>query len=159
MDLSSVNWKSAELVRRFMSNVQRTKTCWIWTGGLSDKGYGWFYVKNGKVKAHRASYLIHNDITDLGSWHVLHKCDNPACIRPTHIYLGTNADNCLDKARRGRHHNSKLRAEDYRSIYKDTRTLEAIAEDYGVHATLISQIKRGLVGRWAIKARSLKRIP
>lgn len=134
---------------RFWSKVRKTRDCWEWAGELNNKGYGIFYLLGVKHKAHRMSYMIEHHITDLGDKHILHRCDNTWCVNPAHLFEGNNQINSLDKAKKGRHPNSVLDENDYRDIITDSRTQAEIAKDYGVHFTLISQIKRGLIGRWA----------
>lgn len=88
---------------RFWAKVQKTPTCWIWTAHRDYKGYGQFRSKHigGFWFAHRLSWIInHGEIMD-DSW-VLHKCDNPACVNPDHLYLGTSDDNIADMIIRGR---------------------------------------------------------
>lgn len=79
--------------------------CWEWTGSSHCKGYGQF--RNGKmVKAHVFSYELHHGPIPLNSnkrgLYVLHHCDNPRCVRPDHLFLGTAYDNLLDAAQKGR---------------------------------------------------------
>lgn len=80
--------------------------CWIWTGSKRNKGYGAFVFSSGSEvvqgRAHRYSWQIHNGpIPDALS--VLHKCDNPPCVNPDHLFLGTIADNNRDILEKGRH--------------------------------------------------------
>lgn len=91
-------------VVRFWSKVQRSDTCWEWTASISGSGYGLFSIRHRSAtpaKAHRVSYEIHNGPIP-GNMHVLHTCDNRSCVRPDHLYLGTNADNVRDRVTRGR---------------------------------------------------------
>jgi hypothetical protein len=90
---------------RFYQKVEQppySAACWIWLAAKSPQGYGHFFF-NGRVdKAHRASWEIHNGaIPD--DLMVLHKCDNPRCVNPEHLFLGTHQDNADDKMRKGRH--------------------------------------------------------
>jgi hypothetical protein len=81
--------------------------CWIWTGKLTFKGYGSIYPgadfipPRRTIATHRASWLLHYGEIPIGLW-ILHHCDNPPCIRPTHLFLGTAADNTRDMLAKGR---------------------------------------------------------
>ncbi len=88
---------------RFERYVKRTDTCWLWTGAHNNAGYGQFYVRarRGSVLAHRWSYEHHNGPIDDGLF-VMHSCDNPPCVNPDHLGLGTNQDNIDDKTAKGR---------------------------------------------------------
>lgn len=90
------------LVERFWEKVEKTDSCWVWTG--SKDRYGWFRVGSKMTKAHRFSYIIHKGEIPLGMC-VLHKCDNPPCVNPTHLYIGTMADNNRDMISKKRFHN------------------------------------------------------
>ena len=129
--------------------------CWIWTGSLGSTGYGAFGAQGKTRKAHRVSWEIHNgEIPKHDSSHgmcVCHKCDNPRCVNPSHLFLGTNTDNVRDMVRKGRHvppigefgGASKLTEADVRAIRNDARTTRKIAEDYPVSKSQIHSIKSG----------------
>lgn len=89
-------WYSPE--RRFWENVEFTETCWIWHGSLGRKDYGRIKVYGKAMSAHRYAWeLLKGRILD-GLW-VLHNCpggDNPRCVNPGHLYLGTFLDNIKD---------------------------------------------------------------
>lgn len=95
----------AALIYRFYGyiSVQLTGTqCWLWRGAKSRGDYGVFNV-NGKLKrTHRLSYEIHNGPIRDGL-HCLHTCDEPCCVNPNHLFLGTNQDNVTDMVRKHRH--------------------------------------------------------
>jgi hypothetical protein len=88
---------------RFWRSVAKTQEgCWEWQGRRGAKGYGVFVWDTGKpVLAHRASYTIARGSIPAGLF-VCHHCDNPKCVRPDHLFVGTNADNMKDGYTKGR---------------------------------------------------------
>lgn len=79
--------------------------CWIWTGATIPQGYGCLRRFKKTLKAHRVSFELFKGKISSGL-HVCHRCDNPSCVNPEHLFLGTNVDNMNDKKAKGRHYNT-----------------------------------------------------
>jgi hypothetical protein len=87
---------------RFWSFVVPVGDCWEWTGAISPQGYGRFGWAMSDVRmAHRVAWALTNGPIP-ADMHVLHRCDNRPCVRPSHLFLGTNRDNVDDKMAKGR---------------------------------------------------------
>lgn len=134
---------------RFWKHVKKTRTCWLWTGGADENGYGRFGVTSDNVVlAHRYSYSLVHDLDP--EICVLHKCDNPSCVRPAHLWTGTRGDNLRDCIAKGRfttgmkHHGAKLTDNQVRQIRKLAaagKTSQAdIARRFGLDQSTVSQI-------------------
>lgn len=91
------------LAERFWAKVQKTDGCWIWTAYLNEHGYGQIGTggHRGTALAHRVSWVLAHGAIPEGHG-VLHKCDTPACVRPDHLFTGTQDDNIADMVRKGR---------------------------------------------------------
>jgi hypothetical protein len=92
------------VTERFWKNVRKSDACWEWTANRSTAGYG--HIKKGgrqgeQLGAHRVSWELHNGPIPPGLF-VCHHCDNPRCVRPDHLFLGTTTDNVRDAICKGR---------------------------------------------------------
>lgn len=139
---------------KFWLNVHKTDDCWLWSAGCTGAGYGGWQFDNKFVLAHRFSYeLIHGPVPkDIC---VLHKCDNPPCVRPDHLFLGTHADNARDRDIKGRaasrlgvgNGSAKLTESDVREIrYLYTTggwTHRSLSLKYGVTQTPVQFLLQG----------------
>ena len=133
------------------------KDCIIWKGRKNEKGYGVIGIGKTKFSAHRLSWMLHNGKSPKKMF-VCHKCDNPPCINPNHLFLGTASDNSKDAAMKGRMHKwngerkgennpkAKLSKSDVAKIrirLKEGMMAKDIAGEFGVHRFTIGDIKRG----------------
>jgi hypothetical protein len=83
--------------------IKNPEGCWGWKGSTSSKwNYGQYRYNMNRIRAHRASWIIHNGPIPEGI-HVLHRCDNYICANPEHLFLGTNLDNIKDMLKKNRH--------------------------------------------------------
>jgi DNA-binding XRE family transcriptional regulator len=126
--------------------------CWEWQKARDKDGYGIGQLRNKTLKMHRASYeFFHKEKIGPGL-QVCHRCDNPPCCNPDHLFLGTNSENVADRASKGRsahgeaHGASKLtllEVEHIRATYaRGAATQMDLAKEYGVSRTTIGQIVR-----------------
>lgn len=93
--------KTRPIPMRFWPHVQKSDTCWEWTAGRNEHGYGRLYYKGKMTLAHRVSWELHNGSVPDGKF-VLHHCDNPPCVNPAHLWIGDHTDNARDMAAKGR---------------------------------------------------------
>ena len=131
--------------RRFWSKVNKTSDCWLWVGAADRQGYGRIKTST-TVLAHRKSWEIHNGPIPDGLL-VCHKCDNPPCVRPDHLFLGTNDDNMADMVQKGRApRQSRLTDIEVATIrrrYADgERWPRSLAREFGVSRSTIYYIVR-----------------
>lgn len=137
---------------RFLARVEATSECWLWLGPRNRAGYG-IAKHRGEQLCHRIAYLLWCGPIPKGLC-VCHHCDNPACVRPDHFFLGTHADNAQDMARKGRSlrgersPTARLSSEavaEIRSLWAaGGLTTTALAEMYGVSQAQVSRIASGI---------------
>ena len=122
--------------------------CWEWKKARNVGGYGFFWYKNKQMMAHRVSWFMTMGAIPTGLL-VLHKCDNPCCVRPTHLFLGTYKDNSEDRDRKGRgatgikNPKSKLNPElvdDIRKRFNHGEQIKSIANSLSLSHGCISHV-------------------
>lgn len=149
---------SDSTVAYFWSKVQKAEGCWLWTGSRN-KDYGQLARPiNGVTSAHRLSWMIHFGAIPQGIC-VCHHCDNPPCVRPDHLFLGTKADNNRDMVEKQRsravcgerHPCAKLRIVDVlemRKLHENEKVgCRKLAKRFGVSLTTVKEIFRRKIWR------------
>lgn len=147
-----------ERVRLFEEKYVRAdhSECWVWNGATARKGYGSFQSAPGKKgQAHRFAYEVYVRPIPK-NFMVLHFCDNPPCVNPYHLFLGTAADNTADMLEKGRaaggslpgklNPSAKLGEEDVKKVKEKLRkgqSQASVAREFGVHTSTIHLIAKG----------------
>lgn len=145
--------RECSLKCRILKKCKKTNKCWIWLGSCNQRGYGRLKVKKKLLFAHRISYeIFKGDIPE--HIHVCHTCDNPGCINPKHLFLGTAQDNHDDMVKKERRKSdqgeanpgSKLKNIDViniRYLLKNRGFVREIALKYDISTNAIYNIKNG----------------
>ena len=154
---------STRVFQRFLSKVKiesGSDGCWKWTGGLCQDGYGLIYVNGKNKRAHRFSY--ENFVGKITEGHcVNHRCGNPDCVNPEHLFTATVADSRADMVSSGRYKftgsprhgenngNAKLSEDDVKYIKFGACDIPVtkLAKQFGVHSTTIYKIRNS--DRWS----------
>lgn len=151
-------------ISAFWARVRKLskEECWEWQGSFDNKtkfGYGRAVYKQKNIRAHRLSWIIENGaIPD--NLNVCHKCDNPKCVNPNHLFLGTDKDNVADCIIKGRftkeigedRYNAKLNEEQVREIRRrhtirsKVNSGVALAREFGICRTMVDAIVKRI--RW-----------
>lgn len=135
---------------RFWSKVEVSDGCWLWRGTMGNKGYGQFYTDKKRRLAHRVSYEINVDMIP-ADHEVCHRCDNPRCVNPAHLFVGTHAENMADRNGKGRsrgpkgmrHGRANLTDEQVKAIrgrFTDGRCCKDLAQEFGVGPSAVYKI-------------------
>jgi hypothetical protein len=146
-----VNVKPTEqLSQKFWEHVNKSDGCWLWKGANKVRGYGYLMIRQPRwIGAHRYSYLLHHGKIPKG-FVIIHKCDNPSCVRPDHLSTGTQTENIIDMIKKGRqnfHGRRKLTIEQMENIRKEyipgKVTHKMLGDKYGVSRANISYVIHG----------------
>lgn len=145
-------YKPTPAPERFWRKVQKTDGCWIWTAAKNPHGYGMFMTIDGAKLAHRFSWEMASGV-DPGEQCILHRCDNPSCVRPDHLFIGTQLDNMRDMNTKGRHgggakpgeghFRAKLTWSDVLEIRKEETSDNLLALRFGVSRSTIYSVRTG----------------
>lgn len=152
--------RQKRIVRRFEKKYipEPNSGCWLWLAAVGSSGHGQFFIRKstkrkGIINAHRASWLIYKGLIgplDL----VLHSCDNPYCVNPDHLFIGSHKDNMRDCANKGRivvpasacgdkNPAAILSDDDVINIRSSSETVRCLAKSYGVSSSCIQEAKTG----------------
>ena len=145
MSIVNADAKSLEFENRFV--IDPLTNCWNWIGPKHRQGYGY----HKQMMAHRYSYKYYKDDFN-PTMCVCHKCDNPSCVNPDHLFLGTHKDNMQDMVKKNRcnkpigdkHHNSKVNPDIVRHIRKKEMQQRAYAKLYGLCQRTVAEIQKKL---------------
>jgi hypothetical protein len=151
---------NTNLSKRIWGKVDKSAECWVWIGYKQPFGYG--VINTGsRTDGSRATKLVHRVVYELEfgpipeGGCILHKCDNPSCVKPDHLFLGTQSENVADMIAKGRkrvargkdHPSYKLSSQKKREICQrysaGNVTQQKLAEEYGVNQATISKIVLG----------------
>lgn len=148
-----------EVIDKFWSRVDKRgpDDCWEWKGGRFNTGYGIIYSNNRAMSTHRFSYLLNKGPIPKGMF-ICHRCDNPPCVNPAHLFAGTPLDNQLDARSKNRFnpkrgeecHWSKLTDDTVsaiRRLVSSGRTMCSVAKEFKIHRGTVRDICRGYT--WA----------
>ena len=137
--------------------IDQRSGCWLWTASKHKQGYGVLNVAGKSRRAHRVAYQAFKGRCP-GEFLVCHRCDNPSCVNPDHLFLGTQKQNVADAVRKGRAIRGervaagKLTESEVRKILSDTRPTREIANDFGVARQSVNAIKTRKSWRYLSRA-------
>ena len=142
---------------RFLEKIAFTSetSCWLWAGARHPQGYGLIKRKDGtQLRAHRVAYELAYGTIPVDAF-VCHHCDNPQCVRPSHLFLGTHNDNMADMVSKGRsahlhgyrNGSARLQPAEIVAIRQSDGCYRDIAVRFGISASAVGLVKRR--ERWA----------
>jgi hypothetical protein len=143
-------------LKRFFKRVEKSDSCWNWTGTKAGRGYGHFFFRGKMRYAHRVSMEVLKSEKPPSDKVVMHICDNIACVNPDHLLIGTQTDNMRDAAAKGRtrrvgdwrgekNPKSKLATSQFQeiiSLLEDGLTRKEVAARFSITTVRVGQIWR-----------------
>jgi len=142
--------QSGSLKDRFFARfVKLENGCWQWRAHTDKDGYGVLPGDSKNTRAHRLSYELHKGQIQDG-FVICHHCDNPGCVNPDHLFIGTTKDNAQDALQKGRAYvgekngRSKLTKENVKEILNSTLNGPQLANKFGVTRHTINRVRRGV---------------
>ena len=144
---------SHEQADRFRQRLVRDGDCLLWQGATNNRGYGVLGIDGRLMLVHRLAYYLATSVDPL-QWDVLHACDTPCCCEPSHLFLGTQADNMADASRKGRLHKTGPSGESHYNAKLTTDNVRAIRARYAAggisQPALAREYGTSLSNVWAI---------
>jgi len=141
--MMDINKKSIEY--RMKKNIIKTNNeneCWEWIGRMNCDGYGGITYKYKEEKSHRMAWML--QIGDIpANMCVCHKCDNPSCCNPNHLFLGTHSDNMIDSLKKDRFAPAKLKIKqvlEIRQLYNNNVGINELKQKYNVSRNTIWRV-------------------
>jgi hypothetical protein len=150
--------RGRSLSDRFWSKVDRSGQCWTWQASLDSKGYGNFGLPRNDgtgrfvmQRAHRVAWMLTHGAMPTSTDFLCHRCDNPRCVNPAHLFIGdaqANVSDCISKGRlndRSGENNprAKLTEEQVQDIRSSSASLNALAVKYGVAKSVVASARKG----------------
>lgn len=142
--------------RKYLPIEKATCDCWEWQGALHENGYGAFWDGRNQVKAHRFSYQYFTGRKIKPQYVIMHTCDNPKCVNPNHLVMGTHKENSQDSVNKGRNcrgekcHSSIVKEDDaikiiseYRKPFTMKDECKRLSEKYNLTWRIVQHIIRG----------------
>ncbi len=140
-------------IARFWKFVHKglPRQCWEWQSTRNNHGYGKFWLSGRTAAAHRVSYELHKGPIPAG-FAVRHTCDNPPCVNPSHLLIGTGKDNARDALERGRYRRgarngraklTESQVSEIREGWRNGETQVSMARRYGVSKSAIQWVING----------------
>lgn len=93
--------------KKLNARTLRTSGCWLWIGSVDWLGYGQIHLRTGVVRTNRLALVCHTKRQIPTGLYACHRCDNPRCVRPSHLFVGSNSDNKKDSVSKRRHYNTR----------------------------------------------------